>query len=469
MDSAGIMVFHDLMFACEMYPATEEYIELYELEIKQNVEKLKSHPSIVLWIGNNEVHEAWDNWGFQSELTEDNKQLVWGWYLTIFHHLLPSLINSQPYWPSSPLYGYGHSESLLSGDSHFWSVWAGQKPISEYLKSGRFMTEYGMQGFPDRNTIFNFTNEKDRYLLSDVMKRHEKHLKGFENLGIYLEELFGYVPENFKDYSYLTQVLQSFAIRTAIESHRSSAYCMGTLYWQMNDIWPGITWSSVDYYGRYKALHYEVKNLYKDVAFVGRKETNNLLSNSTILNKEKAYSHNNFEEINVYLINDLKYRINGSVEVMTRNVKGEMLESKIFDVAQESGAKNVIWTKKFSINVSTTMAPLFYHIRGKFVGKDDQIIEEEYEFMNGLPKEWGLIKSAKIEIQMKEREIRIKGDFIIRYLYIYLEDRYLKLDRNYFDVVPGKVYICKILNWDAIGRVKEDDLKWISLNYLLKN
>lgn len=452
MDSAGIMVLHDLMFACEMYPATKEYLELYELEIKQNVEKLKSHPSIVLWIGNNEVNEAWNNWGFQSGLTKENKQLVWDWYLTLFHTLLPSLLSSHPYWPSSPLYGYGHPESLLSGDSHFWSVWADQKPISEYLKSGRFMSEYGMQGFPDRNTIFSFTEEKDRDVKSDVMKRHEKHLKGFENLGIYMEELFGYVPENYNDYSYLAQVLQSFAIKTAIESHRSSPYCMGTLYWQMNDIWPGITWSSVDYYGRYKALHYEVKNLYKDVVFVAKK-----------------HLHIDPKETKIYLINDLNHDIKGSIEIVTRNVKGERLESKRFDVTQESGTTNIIFTEKRSIPVSTATAPLFYDVRGEFVGKEGQKQEEEYGFMDGWPKEWGLIKAPKVKIHLEKGVIRVEGDVIVRYLYIFLEERYLQLDRNYFDVVPGKVSICKILNLKEIGEIKENDIKWMSLNDLLRN
>ena len=182
-DEKGLMIYHDFMFACEMYPGTPDFIENLKEEISEQVKRLNHHASIALWSGNNEVRTAWFDWGFQSALNETGREIVWGWYEQIFEQLIPGIIEqfdrTRFYWPSSPQYGYGHDESKTFGDSHYWGVWASREDVFTYeTNSARFMTEYGMQGILDMNSINKFTLPEDRFINSTVMKTHQKHLLG---------------------------------------------------------------------------------------------------------------------------------------------------------------------------------------------------------------------------------------------------------------------------------------------------
>ncbi|RLD87646.1 MAG: glycoside hydrolase family 2 protein [Bacteroidetes bacterium] len=268
-DKNGIMVWQDFMFAGNMYPGDLAFMANIKQEAEESVIRLRNHPSIVLWCGNNEIDEAWHNWGWQKQYGYSKKDSakLWNAYLEIFENVLPAVVEKYTsgtfYWPSSPSIGWGRQEAYKQGDVHYWGVWWGRAPFENYEKKiGRFMSEYGFQGMPEMKTIEEFTLPEDRRLESKVLNVHQKHPFGWEAIREYMERDYP-VPEDLEDYDYVSQLLQSEGVGMAIEAHRrAKPYCMGTLYWQLNDCWPVVSWSSVDYYGRWKALHYTVRRAY---------------------------------------------------------------------------------------------------------------------------------------------------------------------------------------------------------------
>ena len=268
-DEKGIMVWQDFMFAGSVYPNDKKFLESIKTEAIQNVKRLRNHPSIVLWCGNNEIKEAWYNWGWQKSYSWSKSDSIelWNNYQTIFEGILPSVVNEYSaetfYWASSPSNGWGRDISYKEGDVHYWGVWWGKEPFEKYnTKVGRFMSEYGFQGMPSLNSIKKFTKIEDLDINSKVMSVHQKHPFGWENIKEYMERDYP-DSKSFEQYIYLSQLMQAEGISLAIEAHRrAKPYCMGTLYWQLNDCWPVTSWSSVDYYGEWKALHYYVKKAY---------------------------------------------------------------------------------------------------------------------------------------------------------------------------------------------------------------
>lgn len=268
-DSLGIMVWQDFMFAGAMYPGDDHFIENVKQEVKDNLQRLSKHPCIVVWCGNNEINEAWHNWGWQKQyrFSPSDSAKIWNDYQKLFHDIIPNLVkqfSQQPYITTSPLNGWGRKESMTHGDSHYWGVWWGLQPIETYQqKIPRFMSEYGMQSLPNFESIQEFSNPKDWDTSSAVMKAHQKHPTGYQTLAVYLKQN-KLQPNNFKQYINATQVVQAKAMEIAITAHvKAQPYCMGTLFWQFNDCWPGASWSVIDYYGRKKKAYYTVQRLYK--------------------------------------------------------------------------------------------------------------------------------------------------------------------------------------------------------------
>ncbi len=272
-DEAGILVWQDFMFACAMYPGMETgpgFLENVRQEAIENVKRLRHHPCIALWCGNNEIDEAWHNWGWQSAFSPQHQELIWNSYKKLFHEILPKVIgeydNHRSYWPSSPRFGRSDKRSVKEGDSHYWGVWHDEEPF-DILKEKipRFMSEYGFQSFPPMETIKKFTLPGDWHLDSPVMTVRQKHPRGNELIKIYMARDY-HVPGNFEFFTYVNQVLQAEGMKIGIEAHRrAKPYCMGTLYWQLNDCWPAVSWSGIDYYGNWKAFHYSVKKVYEEI------------------------------------------------------------------------------------------------------------------------------------------------------------------------------------------------------------
>jgi beta-mannosidase len=268
-DSLGILVWQDFMFACTMYPGSVDFFSSVESEIRDNIRRLQNHPSLALWCGNNENETGWfKRWirGGLPYAPADSLQIL-NDYKRLFHQFIPQIIKEEDpgrfYTRSSPS---ANDDAIMPdtrgfGDMHDWNVWFGTGDYRKYAKSvSRFQSEYGYQSFPPMETIRRFSVEKDWDEDSDVMDVHQKHPNGNEKIRRFLKDFYK-PPADFGEFIYLSQLQQAEAMRFAIETHRSRApYCMGTLYWQLNDCWPAASWSSIDYYGNWKAVHYFVRN-----------------------------------------------------------------------------------------------------------------------------------------------------------------------------------------------------------------
>jgi beta-mannosidase len=274
-DSLGIYVWQDFMFAGAMYPFGDpEFLASVEEEVRQQVKRLRKHPCIVLWCGNNEISEAWHNWGWQKQfgLPARDSAFLWQEYVRFFEQNLPALLREldpgRDYISGSPLHGWGRAESRRFGDSHYWGVWWGQYPLDTLRRVvPRFMSEFGMQAMPDMATIKAFApSTADRDTALAVMRRHQKHPTGFATLARYLA-MEGLTARNFPEFAEATQELQARTLRTGIQAQMfSGGRCMGTLIWQFNDCWPVCSWSVVDYYGRKKKGWYALRSLYAQQA-----------------------------------------------------------------------------------------------------------------------------------------------------------------------------------------------------------
>lgn len=273
-DKLGLMVWQDFMFGGAIPPSNQAFRDNVRTEAVQQVERLRDHPSIVLWCGNNEVETGWESWddrkAFKKTLTAQRKHIEQG-MRELFDHTLRDVVAKNdpdvPYWPSTPGTDYdGPVDVTDDGDYHYWNVWSGDAlPVTAYLDvTPRFMSEYGLQSMPAMATIDAFTEPSDRSIDSKVMRAHQKFDKGNGNTRLlkYVEREFG-KPKDLASFAYLSQVMQAEGIQLAAEHLRTSRpESMGSLYWQLDDAWPGITWSSIDWYGRWKALQFHARRFY---------------------------------------------------------------------------------------------------------------------------------------------------------------------------------------------------------------
>jgi beta-mannosidase len=272
-DERGILIWQDFMFANGMYPGDSLFLANVRAEARDQVRRLRNHPSLALWCGNNEMDEAWRNWGWaRAYESPQDSAAVRRAYEAIFHGILPDVVaeedGTRRYWPSSPSLGWGDPESLNRGDSHYWGIWHGREPFQVYQeKLPRFSSEFGFQAFPPMATVEAFTEPADRQLSDPTLLVHQKHPIGNELMAEYMARDYP-VPTGFEDFAYVSQLLQARGIRTALEAHRrAKPRTMGSLYWQLNDTWPAISWSSRDYFGRWKALHYTAREAFSPLLF----------------------------------------------------------------------------------------------------------------------------------------------------------------------------------------------------------
>jgi beta-mannosidase len=279
-DRLGLMIWQDFMFGGAVPPYDKAFRDNTRQEAIEQVKRLRDHPSIVLWCGNNEVQTGWESWPDRKQLRQaigpaETARVEQG-MRELFDRTLRDVANtyepSVPYWASSPSTDYeGPANVLDDGDYHFWDVWSGSAPIEKYLDvTPRFQSEYGLQSMPAMATIDGFTVPADRSPDSKVMRAHQKFANGDGNdrLLFYIRNYYG-EPKDFASFVYLSQVMQAEGIQLAAEHLRASRpRSMGSLYWQLNDVWPGASWSSIDYDGRWKALQYHAKRFYAPLRVV---------------------------------------------------------------------------------------------------------------------------------------------------------------------------------------------------------
>jgi len=277
-DERGLMIWQDFMFGGAIPPYDVAFRENVAVEAAEQVKRLRDHPSVVLWVGNNEVQTDWENWGgatqeLKSSVNADERERIVTGMVRLFDQTLREAVlrysPQTPYWAGTPSTDYdGRADQDDDGDRHYWSVWGG-KPVEEYLEvTPRFMSEFGLQSFPSMATIETFTSPADRQPESPIMRAHQKYDKGNGNqrLLLYIHNNYG-APKTFTDFVYLSQLMQAEGIELAASHLRAARpHNMGVMYWQLNDVWPGASWSSIDYFGRWKALHFHAKRFFAPLA-----------------------------------------------------------------------------------------------------------------------------------------------------------------------------------------------------------
>ena len=275
-DELGLVVWQDLMFACNTYVLTDAFRESIAREAEDNIRRFRHHASLGLICGNNEMETAWLSWGGVMEQPEYLKQE----YLEQFEHLLKDVCGREApdvfYWPSSPSSGGGFDDpnSLDRGDVHDWSVWHGRRPFSDFAERyPRFCSEFGFESFPCMDTLRTFVhNERDMNPFSEVMESHQKCRSGNATTLYYLSQTLRY-PFSMEKLAHASQWLQAEAVRAGVEHwRRNRGRCMGAIYWQLNDCWPVASWASIDSFGRWKALQYRARHFFAPVAVTLRRE-----------------------------------------------------------------------------------------------------------------------------------------------------------------------------------------------------
>ncbi len=273
-DSLGILVWQDFMFSCAMYPGTTSFFESVEEEVKQNIRRLRNHACLALWCGNNEIETGWKKRWIRSGVpySEPDSARIYEDYKALFHRVIPDVVRAEDparfYTSSSPS---ANDENIMPdrpgfGDTHDWFVWFGTGDYRAYSRTiSRFQSEYGYQSFPAMESVSRFSGPSDWFEDSDVMDVHQKHAGGNEKIRRFMEPFYGRARD-FGEFLYFSQLQQAEAMKFAIQAHRSRApFCMGSLFWQLNDCWPAASWSSIDYYGRRKASYYFVRKAFEPV------------------------------------------------------------------------------------------------------------------------------------------------------------------------------------------------------------
>ncbi len=353
-DRHGIMIWQDFMFACSAYPSDREFVQNVEIEAREQIERLHTHACLALWCGNNELEQI------PGCIGDGEGRMSWAEYGSIFDELLPRLVREHdpatPYWPSSPHSPHGDRADVQNpkwGDAHLWSVWHGGERFEWYRTcTHRFNSEFGFQSFPEPAVVDSYTAPEDRNITSYVMEYHQRSPAGNAAIIRQMLEWF-HMPESHEMVLWSSQILQGLAIRYAVEHwRRSMPRGMGTLYWQLNDCWPVASWSSVDFYGNWKALNYMARSFFAPV----------LLSCVEDGNSRAAEFH---------LTNDLLEDVSGELAVRAFTLDGE-------PVFEESKAVTARRLSSAPVHTSDLAAVLDEHgprnliVRGRFVPSGGQ-------------------------------------------------------------------------------------------------
>lgn len=422
-DRNGILIWQDFLFACTTYPHDPLFLKRVEAEAEYNIKRLRGHASLAMWCGNNEIYEGVRYWGWKNKYTAEAFAEMNRGYDVLFRQLLPDMVkrfdSDRFYMHGSPYEAnWGRPESWKIADSHNWGTWYGRKPFESFdSEIPRFMSEYGFQAFPEMKTIRTFAEEKDFELESSVMNAHQKATIG-NALIKQTMSLYYKVPAKFEDLVYVGLVLQGQGMRHGIEAHRRNRpYCMGSLFWQLNDSWPVVSWSSIDYYGNWKAMQYQSQRAFAPVLINAIKEGDDLC---------------------VYLISD---------ELQDRGDVRLTVELMDFD-----GKSHGKWTHSGKLSANTSMLFLKKRV-DEFLSKQDAatsflrftlkakngaaLADEVFYF--AYPKDQKL-PEARIETSVKRRgeaiEMTLKADKLARDIFIEVPVQGVRFSDNFFDLLP---------------------------------
>jgi len=339
-DELGLLVWQDFMFACAVYNLTDEFEENITAEFVDNVRRLRHHPSLALWCGNNEMEDFVD----KGEWVSCHRQKAD--YIKMYEYIIPKVLKEEDpqafYWPASPSSGgsFDNPQDPTRGDVHYWMVWHGLLPFTDYRNHKfRYVSEFGFQSFPCMETIDSFTEPEDRNVFSYVMEKHQRNASANGRIVSYLAQMYLY-PGDMDKLVYASQLLQAQAMQYGVEHwRRNRGQCMGAVVWQLNDCWPVASWASLDYFGRWKALHYYEKRFFAPVLISCHEE--GILSQNTNVNAE-PFALEKSAHLNVS--NETMNEFRGTAHWSLRRPDATIIESGSFDVV--CPALSAVWLPK---------------------------------------------------------------------------------------------------------------------------
>lgn len=447
-DELGLLVWQDLMYACAFYDLTPDFERSIRVETHQNVARLRHHASLALICGNNEMemfmagansalinHRTWEFVPTYPHHITD--------YVKMFEYILPAIVKEtapQTYWwPASPSSGgnFDAPNDENRGDNHYWDVWHGEKPFTEYRKFFfRYASEFGFQSFPCLKSVKQFTLPDDRNIFSRVMERHQRNQAANGKILSYLSQTFRY-PNSFDDLLYASQLMQAEAIRYGVEHwRRNRGRCMGAIIWQLNDLWPVASWASIDYYGRWKALHYAAKRFFAPV-MISAEEEGELSQNPKINEYHPAPLEKSFR-LNV--CNETLRDMTGEVVWALRTPDGAIVRQN--QQTLTIPAMSAKWLDK----VDCADASLTGHyVSFAFVVDDVALSEGTCIFC--APKHFEFT-DPQLTAETHGDTIIVTSHAYAKQVWLESEDADLLLDDNAFDMNPG-TKIVRVLRGSA--------------------
>ena len=449
-DSLGILLWQDFMFACTMYPGTQKFKNLVTQEIRQNVQRLRNHASVALWCGNNENETGWlKRWmmgGIPYSKADSTK--IYQDHKVLFHKVIPEIVKQEDpsrfYTRSSPTANDDEirPDKIGFGDIHDWFVWFGTGDYRKYKNNvSRFQSEYGYQSFPAMESIKRFSEVQDWYEDSDVMDVHQKHPNGNSKIRKFSAQFYQ-KPKDFESFTYISQLQQAEAMKFAIETHRSRMpYCMGSLYWQLNDCWPAASWSSIDYYGIWKATQYFARKANEPLAL---------------------FSKLTADSVAISIVNEsLKSFLFQGFEVVWKDFSGKELSRQEILIPKGNVTDNMVWNKTLALKKtnwsSTDSASVFIQVRA--ISNSANASLSDHLFYK-LPRDLKLVKTEvnpALEKINSGYRLKIKSPTLIKNLYISSKRRATHFSDNYFDLLPGEE---KLIEFDSKESISISDLSF---------
>lgn len=444
-DELGLMVWQEFMFGGDMVPGDPAFQHNVQEEATQQVKRLRDHPSIVLWCGNNEIEAGWLTWAdrltFKESITPPQRDRVWQDYVVLFHDIIKSVAEQYaspvPYWPSSPSADFeAPPSSPDNGDMHFWGVWHNLEPIENYnLQNPRFMSEFGFQSFPEMRTIRSFAGPGDLAIDSEVMKSHQKNHGGNERILTYMLREYP-EPRDFASFVYVSQVQQAEAIKVGAEHlRRNRPRTMGALFWQLNDCWPVASWSSIDYFGRWKALQYYARRFYADL----------LIS---------PLAHDG--AVDVYVVSDKLQATTAKIRMRLLDFDGKTLMDKTQDVQipAQSSAVYVSLNEKEALGSASperTFLVVDLMVGGQAVSRNEVYFDRMRDLQLPLrPK----IQSSLANTG-KDYTITLRSPVLARHVYLSFGDLDSTPSDNYFDLLPGEEMIIHVKSAASLAQLQQ--------------
>ncbi len=424
-DELGIIVFLDMMFACTALPTDKAFYKNVKAEIRENVRRIRHHACIGVISGNNEIEEEAAVRGWWRKVEQRG-------YLKLFEHIIPKIMKAEcpeiSFVPSSPS-SHGKFKDPTNenvGDSHYWQVWHGNLPFTEYRRHFfRFLSEFGFQSFPSMKTIEQFTLPEDRNPFSAVMELHQRNASANGKILNYLSQTYLY-PSKMEDLVYASQLLQAEAIKYGVQHmRRNRGRCMGALYWQLNDCWPVASWSSIDGYGRYKALHYEAKRFFQPV-HISCMETGEYTTRKDITD-ERYFGYET--KAKIFVNNDTMQDVTGRVEWTLYNASGEELQSGSQDLTVKALSYASLEEIDFNkTDVRNNYLSFAYIVNGETVSFGTVLFTK--------PKHFHFV-DPKLTVQVDGEELVITASAYARYVFISNGNDDLILSDNFFDMDAG--------------------------------